>query len=156
MENAPINTKNVYVLFNYKTRIVYSVEGFSRKEMYKPDVLPANTREKNIFLEHFYLKGRRRVQFRDYKVFDPYFHGTAKYKKTYDTISLSRTQYLKFLELISDPYNDCKTFSEALNLIFDRSHSLYYEYQRTHDAEKLARKTLKIIFNSINEELQDF
>lgn len=155
MENAPINTKNIYVLFDYKTRIVYSVEGFKKKDFYGRDVLPANTREKNIFLEHFYLKGRRKVKFRDYKVFDPSFHGTAKYKKIYDTISLNCSQYIKFLELMSIADNECENLSQALNLLFYRAESLYYEYQLSRDVEKLTKEAMKVVFETINEKMRE-
>jgi len=155
MEDAPINTKNIYVLFDYKTRIVYSVEGFNKKNYVGINILPANTREKNLFLEHFYFKGRRRVKFSEYKVFDPIFHGTAKYKKMYDTIALNRSQYMKFIELMSVTDNECENLSQALDLLFNRAESLYYKYQISRDVEKRTKETLKTIFETINEKMRE-
>ena len=108
----------------------------------------------HLFLEHFYSKGRRNVKFRDYKVVDPSFHGTAKYKKLYDTIVLNESQYLKLLELMSVPENNCETVSQALNLLIERANELYYEYKRNYDVQKLAGETVEFVFKKLYEEFQ--
>ena len=152
MDNKPIDTKNIYVLFDYEAKMVYSIEGFKRDKFMGK--LPANTRERNIFIEHFYKKGRRKVKFSEYKVFDPIFHGTAKYKKRYDTIELNRDQYLKFLQLMSEAEDECKDLSQALDLLFSRASLRYYEYKLNNEVVKLTKENMKIIFETINEQMK--
>ena len=150
IKDAP---RNVYVLFDYDKKVVYSIEGFNRELFI--DKLPANTREKNIFIENFYKKGRRKVKFAEYKAFDSLFHGTAKYKKQYDTITLNRDQYLSLLAIMSEPENECNNLSKALDLSLRRANSNHYEYLHKKNSKELTKETLKTIFENINRQIQN-
>lgn len=106
-----------------------------------------------VIMEHFFLKGRRKVKFREYKEFDPIFHGTAKFKKKYDILELNRSQYIKFLELMSYQENECKNLSDVLELLFNRADSLYYDYMINKEARQLTRLSVKKIFAEINKQI---
>jgi hypothetical protein len=142
-----IPTKDFYVVFNYKKRIVFCTESVKRFDLM--DCLPANFRETEIFIKHFYKKGVKSCSFREYKEYDNLFHGTAKYRKVYETLELDEYQYLTCLRIISNPETECSTISDVFNYLIRNSNADHYEGLITDDLKKY----MFVAFQKFVEEL---
>ncbi|MDR0606411.1 MAG: hypothetical protein LBG80_19215 [Bacteroidales bacterium] len=152
---ANIPTKEFIVVFNYKSRMVYIVNSTKDKNYIIGDCLPANFRETEIFIKNFYKKGIKECRFREYIVHDKLFHGTAKYKKTYETLELDKYQYYKCLEVIRS-VNGCNSISDAFNYIcelacFDEKAR---DKQITSEMKKYISKAFKEFIKDLSKKIE--
>jgi hypothetical protein len=148
--NIPI--RDIYVIFNYKERRVYCVKEFSGK-FYSMDCALANFREMKLFIKHFYEKGRESVSFREYKEIDSLFHGTAKYKKVYETLELNKNQYTDCLRIISNPANECDSISDVFDYLKEMSNSGNRESAISDDLKKYMFLAFRKFIEDLNHEL---
>jgi hypothetical protein len=153
MEKKRIPSKEVYVIFNFKTRKVFCINNFDENFKNSIDCLPANFRETEIFLKNFYNKGKKEALFREYKEFDKLFHGTAKYKKVYETLELDEYQYIRCLRIISNKKNNCNSISEVFNYLTTRA--AMDEGMREKEITTELKKYMFLMFREFLKELSE-
>jgi hypothetical protein len=144
-----IPSKEIYVIFNYKERKVYCINEFYKKFTYI-DCLPANFRETELFIKHFYGKGIVSTSFRAYKEIDPLFHGTAKYKKVHETLELTAEQYIYCLRIISNPAYQCNSISDVFEYLRSMSNTQSRDDIMTENLSKSMFKAFQKIISELN------
>lgn len=152
-DEKSIPTKDFFVVFDYKTRKVYTINSLSANYNWF-DCLPANFRETEIFIKNFVSKGIKECKFREYKVFDNFFHGTAKFKKTYETLELDAYQYKQCLRIIEE-VKDCNTISSAFNYILQMSKMDDKKKEEAHieDFKKYLTKAFKSLLKDLAKQI---